>query len=115
MPTLNVPEEKLNKYLNKIRDSYRNWGAPSSSRLEDPFRKEMIEEFDAGLRYEIGSKYIKIITHQNSVHSFIVNTTKAKFPIGSLLKAASWKTPATNFSRGNILDIDTLNIPWTGV
>ncbi len=57
--------------------------------------------------YEAGRKYVKIInTHngnQMSSHSFVVIGDQGKFKHGDILKANSWKAPATNFARGNVL------------
>lgn len=53
-----------------------------------------------------GKKYIKVVMNhigQPSAHSFIVNEIGGKFEYGTILKAASWKVPAKNFSRGNVL------------
>jgi hypothetical protein len=76
----------------------------------------MRENFIKCLRYEVGNKYIKIISgraHSTSVHSFIV-LKPGKFPVGSVLKAASWAAPATNFVRANIFDGNFMRITWTG-
>ncbi len=70
------------------------------------------------IRYEFGSKYIKIIKHywgSSSVAGFIVNSHNAKFPYGTLLKAASYKAPALNFSRGNIFELQNRTFAWTGI
>jgi hypothetical protein len=37
-----------------------------------------------------------------------------KFKRGDILKAASWKAPAKNFSRGNVLTGTLNRITWTG-
>ena len=58
--------------------------------------------------FTIGKKYIRVVSHESadsdsaSVWGFI-NVGNKNFPIGSVLKAAGWKTPALNQPRGNIL------------
>ena len=111
MPRLNLSEDAINKYLDHIRTDYSKWTLQCGE--ENPIRTNMINEFNASLRYEVGSKYIKIIRN-NGVHSFIVNDLKGKFPLGSILKAASWRAPATNFKRGCVLAEQFSNITWTG-
>lgn len=76
-------------------------------------RKQMVEEFIAGLTYEVGRKYIKIITG-NSVHSFVVRNDDGKFKAGDILKAATWFAPAKNFARGNIFKGTLDRVRWTG-
>jgi uncharacterized protein YueI len=110
MATMNIPAEKFEAYLEEIKADYVKFWKPED--LEKEHIQEMIEEFNKGLRYKVGSKYIKVMT-SNSVHSFIVNNEKAKFPLGTVLKAASWAAPATNFGRGSILD-GSYQLRWTG-
>ncbi len=81
-----------------------------------------------------GSKFVRIIQTssggQRSSHSFIVlkdcEVTKSaplyskkpkevlKLRAGDILKCASWKAPALNFVRGNILDGNYGKCAWTG-
>ena len=42
---------------------------------------------------------------QTSAHCFIALTDN-KMPLGSILKADSWKAPALNFPRGNVIGAD---------
>jgi hypothetical protein len=37
-----------------------------------------------------------------------------KFKKGDILMAASWKAPAKNFARGNIIEGNMSRIQWTG-
>lgn len=57
-------------------------------------------------------------TISTSAHSFIVlkDDTTYGFRRGDILKAATWKAPATNFSRGTIFDPATYadRVRWTG-
>ena len=98
----------MDEYLELIKKDYASFQKPISQ-----YRQEMIDIFNASIRYEVGSKYIKVIT-ENSVHSFIVRNKTDKFKPGDILKAASWKAPAKNFARGNIFDKTFDRIRWTG-
>lgn len=100
-------EIAMNKYLDHIRGEYCAWNTN-----ETEVGARMRDEFIREVRYEVGNKYIKVIS-RNSVHSFIV-IKAGKFPVGSVLKAASWAAPATNFARANIYDGNFMNIRWTG-
>jgi len=102
----------LTKYLEYIRQDYRNWQGRFDAK-NDTIRQEMLAEFEAGVRYEVGSKFIKVITG-GSVHSFIVREDDGKFKRGDILKAASWRAPAKNFARGNILNGTLDRVRWTG-
>lgn len=74
---------------------------------------KMIGEFENGLGFTKGKKYIKITTNNNgSVWGFIVKEDGPKFKRGDILKAASWNAPATNHPRGNIFE--GYSIHWTG-
>jgi len=72
--------------------------------------------------YLHGRKYIHVImTHgqisgyQRSSHSWIMINDDKKFKQGDILKSASWKAPARNFSRGNVLCGGYQHIKWAGV
>ena len=75
------------------------------------------------VEFDVGSKFIKVIVgHTNdtsrSSHSFIVlgeyKGAKNTFKHGDILKSASWRAPAKNFSRGNILENSYGTISWCG-
>jgi hypothetical protein len=67
-----------------------------------------------GIEFNEGNKYVKVVSvswGSRSVHSFIDKAT------GDIWRAASWKSPARNFARGNVFKPDSyLNrLAWTGV
>lgn len=114
MAKINVPAEFLADYAEHIKSDYIKWWG---AKADQAHVQEMIANFK--VTFEPGSSYIKVVksdadgTHA-SVHSFIVNKAKT-FPLGAILKSASWKAPATNFSRGNLLDRNTWGrVTWTG-
>jgi len=111
MAKLNVPVEFLDDYLDFIKSDYIMW---FGDRAKQGVVRDMIDNFRANVGFEVGPKYVKVITN-GSVHSFIVNKAD-KFPLGTILKSASWKAPATNFARANLLDRNTWTnrIRWTG-
>lgn len=100
-------ENALNEYINAIKNDYANQKWSSNSEVKN----KMIEEFNNGLSYIEGKKYIKVIKN-GSVHSFIVKENEGKFRKGDILKAASWNAPAKNHARGNIFE--SYHISWTG-
>jgi hypothetical protein len=58
---------------------------------------------------ELGRKYAHIIqsdSNSRSSHSWVVIGDDKKFKIGDILKSASWKAPARNFERGNVISGD---------
>jgi O-glycosyl hydrolase len=106
-------EAAVLKYIAHIKADYAGWGERSA------IRETMIKEFDAGISYEIHRKFIKVITGQaggnTSVHSFITLNDDGKFKRGDILMAASWKAPAKNFARGNVLTGKfERRVSWTG-
>ena len=59
--------------------------------------------------YEIGRKYAHIIqgdSNSCSSHSWVVIGDDNKFKIGDILKSATWKSPARNYERGNVITGD---------
>lgn len=98
----------LDRYITAIKADYAGYSPMSE------IRAEMIKEFDAAIRYEIHRKFIKVITGPHtSVHSFVMLADDGKFKRGDILKAASWRGPAKNFARGNVLGA-LKNVRWTG-
>ena len=76
-------------------------------------QKDMIVDFNLGLEFKEGKKYIKVISNR-SVWGFIVkDDTDKKFRKGDILKAAGYNAPARNSARGNILD-GNYSVCWTG-
>ena len=107
-------------YKTKIGEDYENWtlgsrALLSADNIEKRIRENGVVEFKNGIDHVCGSKYIKVTRsdNQTSVHSFIVNIyDDDKFKYGDILKAASWKSPARNFARGNIFE--EYKVKWTG-
>jgi hypothetical protein len=90
----------LNEYVKHLQNDYNKNGY-------------MNKEF----YYEIGRKYVHIIMQDNqrSSHSWVMLEDDKKFKRGDILKSASWKAPARNFSRGNVLCGGFKHIKWAGV
>ena len=103
-----------------IGKDYENWtlgskALLSSDNIAKRIKENSVEEFKNGIDHVCGSKYIKVTrsSNQTSVHSFIVKIhNDKKFKYGDILKAASWKTPARNFARGNVFE--EYKVKWTG-
>ena len=104
---------KLNLYLEAIRADYAAFKF-RGEHANSPWTAEMVEEFNRTLTYEIGSRYVKVVTG-TSVHSFICINDMGKFCKGDILKAASFKAPAKNFARGNVVLGQYPNVQWTGI
>ena len=67
---------------------------------------------------DAGRKFIRVWRtfkgeSQRSCHAFI-NVSHPKFKMGDLLKPETWKAPALNAARGNVLDRTSYRAQWTG-
>ena len=114
MTKMNIADSAMQKYLDYIKADYAKWSAPCSN---DPFVQDMIAKFNNDISYKVSPKYIKVLQNgsvHSFVHSFVVNDLNNKFPLGSILKAASWKAPALNFKRGCVLSENFSSVSWTG-
>ena len=100
----------FNEYLDCIKADYIKWQGDNPSETQ----KIMAQDFCDGLTFEVGSKYIKVITSSRSVHSFVCLRDMGKFTKGDILKAAGWAAPAKNFARGNTMARTFQNIRWMG-
>lgn len=101
--------------LNVIKADYYRWTSRNGTKELDEVNKSMIDEFNAGLGFEVGRKYIKITQHNGGrVWGFVMLDSDKKFKAGDILKAASWATPARNKARGNILADQFDMVQWTG-
>ena len=95
--------EDYRRFTTRGKKDYTNLrGTPEAFR---------VAEFENGLGYLPGTKYLKIIT-EKSVWGF-VNLGNPNFAEGDILKAAGWRAPALNKPRGNIFN-DNYEIAWTG-
>ena len=108
-----LPQDAVDALVQRIKDDYRGWNRYIGDEHLSENRRKMIAEFEAGVRVEPGKKYLKVITG-SSVHSFICLVDNGKFKRGDILKPASWRGPATNFARGNVLEGTLDRVRWTG-
>ena len=101
-PTRQQTETKVLELLESIKRDYGRFTDSESMR----------KQFNNGLHYTVGKKYIKIITDSGSVWGFVVLEPDAQFFEGDILMAAGWAKPARNQARGNVFS--GYNIQWTG-
>lgn len=74
--------------------------------------ERMFNEYKDGFKTITGQKFIKVVNN-NSVKAFIVKEDGGRFKMGDILKPASWRAPAKNSPRGNVLEAGYA-IQWTG-
>ena len=103
----------IHELMNTIKSYYYRFTSRNGKHELTEINKRMIDDFNAGLRFEEGRKYIKVIAG-SGVWGFVMKEDDKKFKAGDILKAAGWATPARNKSRGNVLAQDFSWVQWTG-
>lgn len=78
-----------------------------------------------GMTLQLGKKFAKIVKTRNgkseSAYGFVAlvegESQGVKYKVGDVFKANSWKAPAMNFVRCNLLDQSTFagHVRWTSV
>ena len=106
--------------VTKLSENYADYSKRSNDREQYTHNvgkvwQDWYDQYNDDCVASVGRNYIKI-SYDNSVVGFIViNENDKKFEVGDLLKAASWRSPARNFKRGNVMTELPETIQWTGV
>jgi ribulose bisphosphate carboxylase small subunit len=113
--TNQITPEMLADYASFIKQDFINWWTQNGTYELTKTQQNMVD--DLQIEFERGSSYIRVVqstpTGQRSSHSFIVQKA-GQFPVGTILKSASWKAPAKNFARGSVMTGDFKRVSWTG-
>lgn len=105
--------EGLELIMKRMFEDYVSWSEIVASKNDWESDIDMKYYIEPGRNYD---KIVKVSHGSSSVAGFVVKKATKKFPVGAILKAASWKAPATNFSRGSIFDPESYKyVRWTGV
>lgn len=105
--------DQIETLLEDIKTDYYNFTSRNGTKELSEHNLKMIQEFNEGLTWTRGQKYVKIISNR-SVWGFIVKgDNDKKFRKGDILKAAGYNAPARNSARGNIVD-GGYTVQWTG-
>ena len=107
----NIYEGISNMMLGAKKD-YEQMSTSYGKKELEGYSKEQVDNWDNKTKVSMGKKYIKIV-QGNSVFAFVMKEDSGRFKKGDVLKPASWRAPALNQARGNVL---TGNYPieWTG-
>ena len=127
MKTINLTEMLLEAKAKEVAAFMEADFKAYCSRGDDTFENSMWakeENHDSWkVTYEKGRNFFRFV-RDGSCNGFLVinppkgtdNKTGEGFNRGDLLMAKSWKAPAKNFARGNVLDEGwEQNVRWTGV
>lgn len=98
------------EYANHLKSSFKAWSSRSVDHVELPF----------DIEFHPGRKFVKVVkvSHNQfrSVHSFICILDHDKWKVGDILKAATWKQPAKNYTRANVFNKNSFaDVIWTGL
>jgi len=107
----NTLEQGIEYLIEAAKEDYKQYSLRLWGKISDHSQKEL-DQWNIVMSFKEGKKYFKVIK-ENSVFAFIVKEDFKHFKKGDVLKAASWKTPALNSARGNVLN-GNYPIQWTG-
>lgn len=107
-------KDQILALIENIKKDYYQWTLQCAKGELSETNKTMIANFEEGVRFEEGRKYIKVLT-DTSVWGFIVKVEDdKKFKKGDILMPAGYNAPARNKARGNVFDLENYATRWTG-
>jgi len=107
-----IMNNQIENLIEHIKQDYLRWTSSNFTKELSDINIKMVDEFNEGLTYQEGRKYIKVLS-KGSVWGFIVKGEDKLFKAGDILKAAGYNSPARNKARGNIID-GGYSVSWTG-
>ena len=107
----NTIEQGIEYLIEAAKEDYKQYSLRLYGKISDHSQKEL-DQWNTAMSFKEGKKYFKVIK-ERSVFAFVVKEDFKHFKKGDVLKAASWKTPALNSARGNVLN-GNYPIEWTG-
>ena len=101
----------ITNMMQGAKDDYIRMSTSGGKELTG-YSLEQVEQWDNKTKVSFGKKYIKIV-QDTGVFAFVMKEDSGRFKKGDVLMASSWRAPALNSARGNVL---TGNYPirWTG-
>jgi hypothetical protein len=106
-------KQEIKKLTQAIKQDYIRWTTKNYTEKLTCYFKDSVENFDDNIKVTEGRKYIKIV-NDNCVWGFIVKEDFKHFIKGDILKPAGFNAPTLNKARGNVFNLDNVNIKWTG-
>lgn len=110
-------ESRIAILFDRMTADYRQWTeamAKHYPHMTPDYVDQHVNAYKSKLSYEVGKKYIRIVSDGGAYGFIVIDAQHPKFKLGDMLKADSWKTPALNFKRGNIFE-DSYTVKWTGI
>src|SRR6056300_1129725 len=104
-------KDGITNMMNSAKDDYIRMSTSGGKELTG-YSLEQVEQWDNKTKVSEGKKYIKIV-QDTGVFAFVMKEDSGRFKKGDILKAASWRAPALNSPRGNLLT-GNYAIQWTG-
>ena len=109
--TANDLDKGIKNMMEAAKADYARWTTNAHGE-QSAWARDSIAEWYSKIRVMNGKKYIKVVK-ENGVFAFIVKEDFKYFKKGDILMPASWRAPALNRPRGNVLKGD-YQIRWTG-
>ena len=110
--TANTLDEGIKNLMAGAKDDYIQMSTSYGKKELEGYSKEQVEQWDNKTKVSFGKKFIKIV-QDTGVFAFVMKEDSGRFKKGDILKAASWRAPALNSPRGNVLT-GNYAIQWTG-
>lgn len=107
-------KQEIQNLKDRMVADYNDWTNRVAKGELSEHNLKMMEEYENGIDFKEGKKYIKVLQNR-SAWGFIVATDDDKmFKKGDILKAAGYSSPARNFARGNVFNLENTTVLWTG-